>query len=136
MFAGILKATAVTLALAVAGFMATPVQAGGHVSVGIGIGLGGYAPAPVYAPYYQPYYAPAPVYYAPPPVAVYQPGAYAAVLCAACICCSSTGFMPSRSRLLCSGASRVLRGSSFFFGFHSGGGWNNGWHGGGGGWHH
>lgn len=76
------KTLAVTAAL-VAGSAALtqPAHAGGRVSIGIGVG--GYYPAPAYQPYYYSppvvytpaptyYYAPAPTYSYTPPAVVYQ----------------------------------------------------------------
>jgi hypothetical protein len=83
-----LKAITLAAAIITGGtFAAQPAHAGGRVSVGIGVGVGGYYPAPVYAPtyvppptvvysaptYYTPTYAPAPTYVYPQPQVIYAP---------------------------------------------------------------
>ena len=70
------------------GLASAPVQAGGRVSIGVGIGVPGpfyYRPYPYhyrpyyYAPYPAVYVAPRPIYVVPPPQPVYvQPGVYQA----------------------------------------------------------
>jgi len=61
-----MKRTVYSLMAGVGLLALVPAAAMAHTDVSIGLNLGGYAPAPVYA-------EPAPVYYAPPPPVYYGP---------------------------------------------------------------